>query len=52
MARRSRRTPITDIRCRLGWHAWVKKQVEESQYLECTHCRTDRAALGQAPGSL
>ena len=35
----------------LGWHAWFKPQVEDSQYLECARCGTDRAAIGPAPGS-
>jgi hypothetical protein len=41
---------MKDVRCLLGWHAWVKRQVEDSQYAECKRCGKDRPAWGRAPG--
>ena len=32
---------MKDIRCLLGYHDYVKKQVEDSQYLECRRCGKD-----------
>jgi hypothetical protein len=29
---------MKDIRCILGWHKLLKKQVEDSQYFECARC--------------
>jgi hypothetical protein len=32
---------MKDIRCTLHWHAWVKKQIEDSQYVVCARCGKD-----------
>jgi hypothetical protein len=29
---------MKDIRCLVGAHAWKKRQVEDSAYLECRRC--------------
>lgn len=30
---------MTDIRCLLGMHAWKKRHIEDTAYLECRRCR-------------
>jgi hypothetical protein len=32
---------MKDIRCLVGYHDYVKKQIEDSQYLRCRRCGTD-----------
>jgi hypothetical protein len=32
---------MRDIRCLIGYHDYVKKQIEDSQYLECRRCGRD-----------
>ena len=32
---------VKDIRCMIGLHAWVKRQVEDSQYKHCRRCDKD-----------
>jgi hypothetical protein len=41
---------MKDVRCLIGWHDWVKRQVEDSQYVECRRCGKDKPArLHQMP---
>ena len=35
---------MKDIRCRIGWHDYAKKQIEDSQYVECRRCGKDKPA--------
>lgn len=35
---------MKDVRCMLGMHKWLKRQIEDSQYLLCTRCGRDRPA--------
>ena len=37
----TKRPQMKDIRCLVGYHDYVKKQIEDSQYLECRQCGTD-----------
>ena len=32
---------VKDIRCMIGYHDYVKKQIEDSQFLECRRCGKD-----------
>lgn len=32
---------MTSVRCRIGWHHWVKRQIEDSQYVVCARCGKD-----------
>ena len=43
---------MKDIRCVIGWHAWVKKQIEDSQYKHCRRCDKDAPVhVHQSPGA-
>lgn len=37
----SREATLKDIRCSVGWHTWVKRQIEDSQYVVCVRCGKD-----------
>ena len=41
---------MKDIRCLLGMHAWKKRHIEDSAYLECRRCgkQTDAPTRGPA----
>ena len=40
---------MKDIRCMLGWHAYAKRQIEDSQALACRRCGMDGPAAGRSP---
>jgi hypothetical protein len=40
---------MKDLRCILGWHHWVRRQIEDSQYQECSRCGRDRPAPHRPP---
>lgn len=33
---------MKDVRCMIGAHHWVKRQIENSQYVTCSRCGKDR----------
>jgi hypothetical protein len=35
---------MRDLRCVLGMHKYVRKQIEDSQFLECQRCGRDKPA--------
>ena len=37
---------MKDIRCSLGWHKPLKRQVEDSQYYECARCGKQMDSTG------
>ena len=42
---------MKDLRCALGLHAYVKKQIEDSQYVACRRCGKDKPThVHQSPG--
>ena len=42
---------MKDIRCLVGYHDYVKKQIEDSQYLQCRRCGKDKPShVHQSPG--
>jgi hypothetical protein len=32
---------MTDLRCLFGLHKWQKKQIEDSQFFQCSRCGKD-----------
>lgn len=42
---------MKDIRCAIGWHAWVMRQIEDSQYVQCRRCGKDGPHGGVSVGS-
>lgn len=38
---------MKDVRCIIGAHRWVKRQIEDSQYVTCRRCGRDRAIYVQ-----
>ena len=40
---------MKDVRCRLGWHRWVKRHAEGSQYVQCARCGKERV-MGNLSG--
>lgn len=38
---------MKDIRCAVGLHAWVLRQIEDSQYVTCRRCGKDRHSYVQ-----
>ncbi len=48
---------MKDVRCALGMHKWIRRQIEDSQFLVCSRCGRDRATdpagpLGRGVGGL
>lgn len=38
---------MKDVRCLIGVHHWVKRQIENSQYVTCSRCGKDRTIYVQ-----
>lgn len=38
---------MKDVRCVIGVHHWVKRQIENSQYVTCSRCGKDRTIYVQ-----
>ena len=45
-----REATMKDVRCMLGWHAFQRRQVEDSQFMECRRCGQDRPPPGSKSG--
>lgn len=40
---------MKDVRCALGMHKWLRRQIEDSQYLLCARCGRDKPMVPAGP---
>lgn len=40
---------MKDLRCLVGMHRWLRRQVEDSQYFTCGRCGKERNATPAGP---